>query len=789
MEMTDKLHTVGTRLWRKDGIAKVTGMEKYTSDLFVPRMLHARVLRSSYAHARVVSIDTTEAEAMGAVCLTFDDIPKVRYNERLVSVPDKLFRDRYVFPDKLRHVGEAFAAVAAETEALAEKALRALKVKYDVLPPVLDPYQAMQPTSAQLYDTILVGDEEVPVKNNVACTRTIDEGDVEKGFAEADLIVEQEFRTGRVYHAQLETKGVIVEPEADSAITVWPTAQAIHNVRILLGEIFSIPLSKINVKRVPIGGSFGSSIQTNSIIPICVALALKARRPVKLVQTREEDWHVHARYPTIIKLKLGVKQDGTLTAMHMRVIADIGAHNTQAFPFLGVVAGFTVSLYRLHNIKFEGTAVYTNLVPVCAMRGFGAPQSHFAMESMMDVIAEKLEIDPIELRLKNYIGLGDTFWGQGPTVRSVVKSDGVRELLQRGAELIKWQNRPQSTKQRGRYRIGIGMARGFHTSGTGAPRPGEVIDYSSAFIKVNEDGSVDVTTALMDHGGGTLDALAKIVAETLGVPYEKVGVSPADTRGTAYDVCTHATRGVYAGGATVWKVASQVRERLLDLAGDLLEIQPSALSIRPDEELGQGVIYCESVPEKSITVGEVAAYARANSMETIQAADSLRQVNCPPAYVAHFVEVEVDTETGIIRPVRTVLGSDAGTVVNPDMAVGQMEGGLVQGLGYAFFENGRIDPETGQPLSRGLITDGKIPTFTECPPVEDLVTFFAHTHEPSGPFGAKGIGEAAINPVAAAFANAVYNAIGVRFTELPITPERVLEALRRHSEAAIGDKV
>jgi len=777
--MTEKFHTVGRSAWRKDGLAKVTGAEKYTSDISLPRMWHARVLRSPHPHARVLSIDTSAAEAMGAVCLTFDDVPKVRYNERLVSVPDKLYKDRYVLPDKLRHIGEAFAAVAAPTEELAEKARRAIRVEYELLPPVIEPLAAMQPGSAQLYDKIFFGAEEIQVENNIACPRVIEVGDVDAGFAEADFILEQEFRTGGVYHAQLETKGVIVEPEADGGITVWPTTQSIHNTRILLGEIFDIPLHKINIKKVTIGGTFGSSIQTNSIIPICVALALKARRPIKLLQTREEDWHTHSRYPSIIRLKIGVKKDGTLTAGHMQTIADIGAHNTQAFPFLGVLAGFWVSLYKMPNLKYEGTAVYTNKVPVCAMRGFGAPQSHFAVEAMMDHIAEKLEIDPLELRLKNYIGLGDTFWGQGPTVRSVVKSDGVKELLERGADLIGWRDRPKPGTQSGRFVRGIGMARGFHTSGTGAPRPGEVIDYSSAFIKINEDGSVDVASSLMDHGGGSLDALAKIAAETLGVPYDKVGLSPVDTRTTAYDVCTHATRGVYVGGGAVHKVALQVREKLLKLAAQLLGAEPAALSIKPDEELGQGVIYAESVPGLSITVGEVASYARVNSMYTIQAADSLRQVNGPPAYVAHFVEIEVDTETGVIRPIRAVAGSDAGTVINPDMAVGQLEGGLIQGLGFAFYEDSRYDPDTGQPLSRGLITDGKIPTFGELPNVDNMVSFFAHTYEPTGPFGAKGIGEAAINPVAAAFANAVYNALGVRFTELPITPEMVLAALAR----------
>jgi len=777
--VSKEFHTIGKVTPRKDGISKVTGAEKYTSDITLPRMWHARTLRSPHAHAIVKSIDTSAAEAMGAVCLTVDETPKVRYNERLVSVPDKLFKDRFVLPDKLRHVGEAFAAVAAPTEALAEQALRLIKVEYEILPPVIDTWAAMEPDAAPLYDTIIFGDdEEISIKNNIACTRDIEEGDIEKGFAQADLILEQEFFTGGVYHAQLETKGVIVEPEPDGGITVWPTTQSIHNTRILLGQIFDIPLSKINIKKVAIGGTFGSSIQTNSIIPICTALALKARRPIKLLQTREEDWHTHSRYPSIIKLKIGVTRDGTLTAGHMRTTADIGAHNTQAFPYLGVLAGFWVSLYKMPNLLYEGTAVYTNKVPVCAMRGFGAPQSHFAVEAMMDHIAEHLGMDPITLRLKNYIGLGDTFWGQGPTVRSVVKSDGVKELLERGAELINWSERKKPGEQTGRYVTGIGMARGFHTSGTGAPRPGEVIDYSSAFIKINEDGSVDVATAMMDHGGGSLEAIAKIVAEALGVPFDKVGLSPVDTRTTAYDVATHATRGVYVGGGAAYKVAMQVREKLLNLAAQILGgVQPAALDIRPDEALGQGIVYAESVPGLEITVGEVAAFARAQSMYTLQAADSLRQVSGPPAYVAHFVEIEVDTETGSIRTLRTVAGSDAGTVINPDMAIGQLEGGLIQGLGFAFFEDARYDPETGQPLSRGMITDGKIPTFAEVPSVDNTVSFFANTHEPSGPFGAKGIGEAAINPVAAAFSNAVYNALGIRFTELPISPEVVLQAL------------
>jgi xanthine dehydrogenase molybdenum-binding subunit len=281
---------------------------------------------------------------------------------------------------------------------------------------------------------------------------------------------------------------------------VWPTTQSIHNVRQLLGEIFDIPLHKVNVKRVAIGGTFGSSIQMNSVIPICVGLALKARRPVKLVSTREEDMYDHVRYQTRIRLKLGVRRDGMLVCGHMWALADIGAHNTQAFPLLGVLAGWWASLYKLPAMKFEGTAVYTNKTPSCAMQGFGNPQATFATESLMDELAHELGMDPIDFKLKNYVGLGGTFWGQGPTVQSIVRSDGVPQLLRVGAERIGWTERPRPASQAGRHRRGIGMARGFHTSSAGAPKPGEVIDYSGALVKVNEDGSVDVVHAMMDHG-------------------------------------------------------------------------------------------------------------------------------------------------------------------------------------------------------------------------------------------------------------------------------------------------
>jgi xanthine dehydrogenase molybdenum-binding subunit len=778
-----RFQSVGRVTWRKDGLAKVTGTEEYASDVAVPRMWHARVLRSPHAHARVVRIDTAAAEALGAVCLTFADVPKIKYNERIVSTPPHLYRDRYVLADKARHVGEALAAVAAPSEVLAERAVRAIRVEYEVLEALVDPEAARRPGAEPIHTSVRLGDVELPIENNVAVGRSIEIGDVERGFAAADVILEREFTTSRIYHAQMETKAVVCRPEPDGGITVWPTTQSIHNVRQLLGEIFDIPLHKVNVKRVAIGGTFGSSIQMNSVIPICVGLALKARRPVKLVSTREEDMYDHVRYPTRIRLKLGVTRDGVLVAGQMQALADIGAHNIQAFPLLGVLAGWWASLYTLPAMKFDGVAVYTNKTPSCAMQGFGNPQATFAVESLMDEIAHELDMDPIDFKLKNYVGLGGTFWGQGPTVKSIVQSDGVPQLLAAGAEKIGWKTRPRPGASIGRFRRGVGMARGFHTSSAGAPKPGEVIDYSGAIVKVNEDGSVDVVHAMMDHGGGTLDAIAKIVAEELGVPVERVGVSPADTLTTVYDVVTHATRGVYAGGGVAHKAAKTAKKLLLSHAARVLGLEADALVIEPSQELGQGVIHCPSVPDRRITVGALAKLCQTNSWGSIAAVESLRPVHCPPAYVTYFVEIEVDTETGCVRTERVAIGSDCGTVVNPDLAIGQLEGGLSKGMGYALIEDNQWDG-TGQLVSRGHWIDAKIPAVGESPLLAHIETHFAETYEPSGPFGAKGIGEAATNPCAAAYANALYNALGIRFRELPITPERILAALHEDRTGA-----
>ncbi len=784
--MAEKL-IVSTETARIDGYAKVTGSQQYSSDVLLVNMMYGVILRSPHAHAKIVSIDTSAAEKMGAVCLTRDDVSDYIYNERLVSVPKETYRDRTVLPkDKVRFVGEPVVAVAHETEELAYKAAQLVKVEYEVLPFVLEPEEAMKDGAPQLYDEIWYGEELGKVHNNKGVLRFVEEGDVDAAMAAPGVkVYEKEFVLNRVYHNQLEPKGAICAMQPDGSIDVYSTTQSIHGSRLILSKVLDLPLSKVNVKKMAIGGGFGSSIQINTVTPICAALAKKAKRPVKISSSREEDFHSHHKYPTKFKLRMGVDiADQRIVAGHVKALVDFGAHQVQPLAYMGCVSGWFADMYKYDsNIRFEGTAVYTNKTPCCAMQGYGNPQINFAVESLVDEICNDNGFDAVDFRLKNYRGVGDEFWGQGPTIRSIIKSCGVEQSLLEGREKFDFNARGTYKDKHGRYRRGKGLARGFHCSGTGGPKEGEVIDYSSAMVKINEDGSVDVLTPLMDHGGGTWDAVAKIAADVLRVPLDMVGLSPADTRSTGFDVATHATRGIYCGGTAVYHVATKVKEKLIEYASKFMLENPKDLEVVRDDKLHQAVVRTKLYGQKGyagkmMTAAEVADRARIFSMGTIAYTDSYRQKNCPPCFVTHFVEVEVDTLTGEITIPKVLMYGDCGTVVNPQLLKGQLIGSFNRGLGYAVYENLPHDPKTGELECKGLLVNYKTPTSYEMPDVDNVMVEVCDVYEPTGPFGAKGIGEAALASVSAAIGNAIYNAIGIRFTELPITPEKVLAAIK-----------
>ncbi len=777
---------IGRSIPRKDGVLKVTGKAVYTSDVWIPGMLYGRILKSPFAHAIIKRIDTSEAEKLGAIVITYKDVPRKLFNPRLVSIEEDTFKDWEILTRHPKYVGEPIAAVAASNEELAQRALESLRIEVEkVFKPILDPFEAMKPNAPKIHEKILRGNTEVEVRNNVGATFEYSEGDVDRAFKEADVVIERRFKTNRRYHFTLEPKCAVCRPDPDGGITVWTTTQTIHNTKILISQLFDIPQSKVRVVKTFLGGGFGSSIHVNLVTLITVALCLKARKPVKIALTREEDMmHDHVSFQMYMRIKAGAKKDGTIVAGEFENIMDIGAHQIQAYPLLGTALGWFVSLYKWRNIRYVGKAVYTNKVPSCAFRGYGNPQVTWAVETVIDELAEELGIDPVEFRLKNYVGKGEIFWGQGPTVRSIIRSDGVPELMDVGKKFIGWERRSKLPKT-GRFRRGIGVARGFHTSGAGGPISGSVIDYTGAILKINEDGTIDYITALQDHGGGTIDAHVKIIAEELRVPPERINVVPADTSMTPYDVCTHASRGVYVGGEAARRAARQIKEKLMEFALRYFEqeyrerpVNPEAIRIRYDPKVNDAVIYVEGTNLK-ITLKELARIAWQKNWGTLIASVTYRATVAPPSFTVYFVEVEVDTETGIVRPVKVFAGADIGTVINPELAAGQIHGGFIMGWSWTLIEDTPYDPETGELLNKGIVTDYKIMTSQDIPKLENFYVYFAHTYEPTGPFGAKGIGEAAANPVPAAIANAIANALGIRFYELPITPEKILEALRK----------
>jgi CO/xanthine dehydrogenase Mo-binding subunit len=535
-----------------------------------------------------------------------------------------------------------------------------------------------------------------------------------------------------------------------------------------IASSLGLPLSKINCHRVHLGGAVGAHIHTGWIEPICAFLAIMTGRPVRGEKTREEMFLSCGRHPMVLKLKTGAKRDGTIIAQALEAIDDTGAYAVSGESKMVLAGGWFLSMYRCPHMRFTGKTVYTNTPPLTAMRGAGNPQVNFAVESQMDMMAEALGIDPVDLRLKNHICQGDLFYGQGPDVVCRVESCGTEELLRKGAEQIGWEGRGDHSTDRPWVKRGIGMARGFHTSGAGSPQPSKfILDYSGAIIKMNDDGTAVLINAVADAGCGSLSAHAALAAEEIGLRYEDVIVYMGDTNMTPFDVPTHASRGTYGAGLAVKEAASKMKGTLLRWASEILETPAAALAA------AQGRIFVAHAPDMGLTIREVVQTAQNMGWGTATGEASVRPGACPPHFTVTFVEVEVDTLTGIVRVIRAVQGADAGTTVNINNVKGQVAGGLHMGLGFALMEDTCFDKQ-GKVVNPNFL-DYKMLLAEDMPDVE---TVLADTYEPTGPFGAKGIGEGATNPVAAAVTNAIYNAVGVRITDLPATMEKIFKALR-----------
>ncbi|HYW46074.1 MAG TPA: molybdopterin cofactor-binding domain-containing protein [Bryobacteraceae bacterium] len=761
-------NVVGKNVRKVDGLKLVTGGAAFTDDIQLPGMLYGKILGSPHAHARLKRIDTRKAKALLGVhaVLTYKDVPRVPHTTAGQSWPEPSPYDTYLLDSKVRYVGDRVAAVAAESRAIAERALRLIEVEYDVLPAVLDMEQAMAPGAAVIHDesdSKGIHDRE----HNVAGYIHRGIGDVEQGFRESDCIFEREFRTQRQQHCPIEPHITISWLDANDRLVIRTSTQVPYHTRRQVAMILQIPVSRVQVIKPRIGGGFGGK-QEMLLEDIAGALAMAARRPVKIEYTREEEFYMaRTRHPQILRMKMGVKRDGTILASHMIVLATTGAYGSHAGTVQGNTGSKVLPLYRAPNMLFHCHVVYTNTPVAGAFRGYGCPQGFFAQETLADEIARELGMDPLEFHSRNVIRLGDidrlsAQLGEGKEgLPRVIRSCGLPQCMERGAEAIGWREKRAKTQDGGHLKRGVGMACTMQGSGIAG------VDWASAFLKMNEDGAFFLQAGAADVGGGADTVLAQIAAETLGVTIDKIVITSGDTDSTPFDVGAYASSTTIISGGAVKKAAEKVRAQVLGLASKLLDTPPDKLECANNE------VFTTCACRKSVSMSDLAMHALYKEKLQIMDGASHFNTDSPPPFCATFAEVEVDTETGQVRVVHLATAVDPGVAIHPKLAEGQVEGAVAQGLGYALTEELVLDG-AGRPLNANFC-DYKMFSAKDMP---KLTTILVETDEPLGPFGAKSISEVPINGPAPAIANAIFDAVGVRIRKLPIRPEDVLKALR-----------
>jgi putative selenate reductase molybdopterin-binding subunit len=761
-------NVVGQNLRKVDGVKLVTGRPAFTDDIHLPGMLCGKILPSPYAHARIARIDTTKAKALPGVhaVLTYKDVPRVPHTTAGQAWPEPSPYDTYLLDSKVRFVGDRVAAVAAETQAIAERALKLIEVEYQVLPAVLDMEQAMAPGAPVIHDepdSTKIYDKQ----RNIAGYILREIGNVEDGFRQCDVVIEREFRTGRQQHCMLEPHITIAWLDPDGRLVIRTSTQVPYHSRRQCAMILQIPVGRIHVIKPRIGGGFGGK-QEMLLEDITGALALAARRPVKIEYTREEEFYMaRSRHPQILRMKMGARRDGTIVASQMVVLATTGAYGSHSTTVQGNTGSKVLPLYRAEHMRFECHVVYTNAPVAGAFRGYGCPQGFFAQESVVDELAYELKMDPLEFRRQNAIRLGDidklsAQLGEGREgLPRVIRSCGLYDCMDRGAKAIGWEKKRKARPLPGHLKRGVGMSCTMQGSGIAG------IDWASVFLKMNEDGSFYLQSGAADVGGGADTVISQIAAETLGVTLDKIAITSGDTDTTPFDVGAYASSTTIISGGAARKAAEKVRRQVFEVAARMLDTTPDNLVC------GDNRVSTVSEPRKSVTMTEIALQTLYKDKLQIMDGASHFNTDSPPPFCVTFAEVEVDTETGKVRVVHLVSAVDPGKAINPMQAEGQVEGAVAQGLGYALTEELLLD-ELGRPRNANFL-DYKMFTAKDMP---KLTTILAETDEPLGPYGAKSISEVPINGPAPAIANAIYHAVGVRIRKLPIRPEDVLRALR-----------
>jgi CO/xanthine dehydrogenase Mo-binding subunit len=746
----EALRVVGRPVPRKDAADIVTANVSYAADVSFPGMLHGRLVRSPIASGRVIGIDALKARELRGVkaVIAADDVPLNPFGYGI--------KDERIFVSRIRYCGEVLAAVAATDEETAERAVKLVEVKYEEIPGVFDVLDAIKPDAPLVHEELgsyrpnsTVGSSWNPRPGtNILHEIESGRGDVEKGFADADYVFEDTFRTRRVQHCYLEPHACVAKVEGDT-ITVWTTTQKAFVVRSALAEIFAVPESSIRVICTKIGGGFGGKNGIR-IEHYAVALAKKTGKPVKITMTRDEEFTSSAgSVPAAIVMKTGVKRDGTMIARQVRFLWDCGAYS-EGLPASNRAIKDGTGPYRIPNLKVTSTLVYTNTMRGCPFRGLGCPESTWAGESQMDMIAERLGLDPVEIRMKNLVQDGDP---AATPEGEILEGVRARECLARAAESIGYNTRAGA---RARCAVGFSMIYKSPTSASGA--------VSTATVCLNRDGSVHVTVGSSDVGGGFETVIAQIAAETFGIDYSDVNVVMADTDMVPFDHGTYSSRATVSTGLAVLDAAEKVKRQLLETAGGILAEAPSNLFVREK-------CVIRIADGKRTSIADILNSRRAAEKALTATGFSNEDGTKGWRFGAQAVEVEVDRETGVVRVLKVVSAQDVGTAVNPPLIEGQLEGGVVMGLGYALGEELVLDE--GKTINP-TFSDYRIPFAQDIPPIE-LINL--ESPLPQGPFGAKGIGELGNFGIAPAIANAIHKAAGVRLTEIPMTPERVLAAL------------
>jgi len=763
--MEEVYHIIGKKVPRVDALSKAMGDLKYVSDLYLPGILVGKVLRSPLPHGKILHIDIFKAVRLPGVkaIITAEDTPQRKFCMNPAWANNMILQG-----EKVRYVGDQVAAVAAIDEDIATEAISLIKVDYEPLPAVFDPEEAMKPGAPKIHQE----------ENNIALHSVRNFGDVEQGFREADTICEGTFYSPAIAHCCLEPRGCVAYYDLSGKLSVWSTTQTPHPLREELSEVLGIPQNKISVFQAPMGGAFGARMGMDPIDGIAAVLSMKSGRPVKVVNTREEEFlSSRIRYPMRVWIKSGAKGNGRLIAREIKVVTDNGAYNHEGQYIMGNAGSKLAQLYAVPNIRYDGFLVYTNNVYGGAFRGYGNPQITYAMEIQLDQIAEALHMDPAVIRMIN-ANKPNSVTASGCKIGSC----GLTECIKTVAESSKWEGKKRAKKEEQfSPRRGIGMACMIH-GGSGVKFFwGKDCNFSSAIVKINTDGSIDLLTGSAELGQGSNTTLAMIVAEILGVSLSSMNIINGDTDTTPACLGAWGSRQTFSAGNAVRYAALEARKMLFEVASELLEAPIQDLQAR------DGNIFVSGTPTKYVTVKQAAAESWRNRGNPIIG----KGVNVDPwsiqpdlktgygnvssayAFAAQAAEVEVDTETGFVNVINFWCGHDVGKAINPLGVECQIEGGVVSmGLGYALMENLILE---GGKVQNANFADYKIPTMLDSCQVK---TYFIESMDEHGPFGAKGVGEPAMIPSAAAVANAIYDAVGVWVTELPITPEKLLKAIK-----------